>query len=156
SHDAPFAQEPSTQSPDSRQQRADTETPAEGEAVTLPEGAKIPVRVTDEINSKQGKEGEMFSGSVDPSAFVNDEVGIPRGTEAHMRMTHNKKGGHIHGKAEVTLELVSLILNGRRLEVESNEISKKKGALSAKGAAVAKKSPSGAMVAGEPVGAALP
>jgi len=127
------------------------------EVITLPEGFTIPVRITDEINSKHAHTGEMYSGSVDPSVLVNDVVVIPRGTEAHIRMNHLKKGGHVHGNAKVSLELVSLIINGRRLEVESNELTKKKGTIEAKSDAVIKKAPSGGeTLAGEPVGAALP
>jgi hypothetical protein len=127
------------------------------EVITLPEGFMIPVRIADEINSKHAHAGEMYSGSVDPSVLVNEVVVIPRGTEAHLRLTHLKKGGHVHGNAKVSLELVSLIINGRRLEVESNELTKKKGALETKGDAVVKKAPSGGdSLAGEPVGAALP
>ena len=136
---------------------SDTYPTEQMEVITLPEGFTIPVRITDEINSKHAHPGEMYSGSVDPSVLLNDVVVIPRGTEAHIRMNHVKKGGHIHGNAKVSLELVSLIINGRRLEVESNELTKKKGAVSTKAEAVVKKAPSSAdTVAGEPAGAALP
>ena len=136
---------------------SDTYPTEQMEVITLPEGFMIPVRITDEINSKHAHAGEMYSGSVDPSVLVNDVVVIPRGTEAHIRLTHLKKGGHVHGNAKVSLELVSLIINGRRLEVESNELTKKRGAMEAKGGAVVKKAPSGGdSLAGEPVGAALP
>jgi len=136
---------------------SDTNPTEQVEVITLPEGYTIPVRLTDEINSKHAHTGEMYSGSVDPSVLVNDVVVIPRGTEAHIRMSYLKKGGHVHGNAKVSLELVSLIINGRRLEVESNELTKKKGAAETKGEAAVKKAPAGASsVAGEPVGSALP
>src|SRR5215475_9547642 len=136
---------------------SDTNPTEQIEVITLPEGFAIPVRISDEINSKHARAGEMYSGSVDPSVLVNDAVVIPRGTEAHIRLTHLKKGGHVKGNAKVSLELVSLIINGRRLEVESNELTKKKGAIEAKGDAVVKRAPGGGdTVAGEPVGAALP
>jgi len=136
---------------------SDTNPTEQIEVITLPEGFTIPVRITDEINSKRAHTGEMYSGSVDPSVLVNDAVVIPRGTEAHIRMSHLKKGGHVQGDAKVTLELVSLIINGRRLEVESNELTKKKSAASTKAEAVTKRAPSSAdTLAGEPVGAALP
>src|SRR5215467_1352263 len=117
----------------------DTYPTEQMEVITLPEGFMIPVRISDEINSKHAHAGEMYSGSVDPSVLVNDVVVIPRGTEAHIRLTHLKKGGHVHGNAKVSLELMSLIINGRRLEVESNELTKKKGAAETKGEAVVKK-----------------
>ena len=136
---------------------SDTNPTEQIEVITLPEGFAIPIRITDEVSSKHAHTGEMYSGSVDPSVLVNDVVVIPRGTEAHIRMNRLKKGGHIHGNAKVSLELVSLIINGRRLEVESNELTKKKGAAATKAEAVTKKAPSSAdTVAGEPAGAALP
>jgi hypothetical protein len=143
----PSAQEPQAKPPGS----------PENPVVTLPEGYVIPVRVTEEIDSKHGRSGEMYSGSVDPSVLVNDIVVIPRGTEAHIRLVQNKKGGHFHGKAEVTLELVSLVMNGRRLEVDSDARTKKKGALKSKGAAAAKKAPDATgAVTGDPLDAASP
>jgi len=149
----PPMQQAGIQEPQNQPQSRSPENPV----VTLPEGYVIPIRVTEEIDSKHGHSGEMYSGSVDPSVLINDMVVIPRGTEAHIRLVQSKKGGHIHGKAEVTLELVSLVMNGRRLELDSDERTKKKGALESKGAAAAKKAPSAAgAVTGDPLGAAIP
>src|SRR6202011_3971205 len=95
-----------------------SDVPAEGERVTLPPNTIISVRIADEISSNKNHTGDIFTGIVDPSVLVHDQVVIPRGTEAHVRMAEDKKGGHVHGKAEVRLELVSLVVNGRRLGVE--------------------------------------
>src|SRR2546427_10347626 len=149
---------PVTQDRDSRQDRT-PQNPAEYQPITLPEGTVIPVRIADDVSSKHDRPGELFSGTVDPSVLINDIVVIPRGTEAHIRMVHRKKGGHIHGKAEVTLELVSLTMNGQRLEADSDVRSKKKGAASAKSSAIAKKgenSGGSAAVGGDPAAAAGP
>lgn len=127
-----------------RQQEADdrarsderrSDAPREGDTVTLPEDTQISVRIADAIDSNHNHDGDMFTGIVDPSVMIHDNVVIPRGTEAHVRLADRKKGGHVHGKAKISLELVSLVVNGRRLEVESNVQSKDKGALAAKGKA---------------------
>src|SRR5262245_14348770 len=83
---------------------SDTYPTEQMEVITLPEEFVIPIRITDEINSKHAHAGEMYSGSVDPSVLVNDVVVIPRGTEAHLRLTRLKKGGHVQGNAKVSLE----------------------------------------------------
>lgn len=65
----------------------------------------------------------------------------------------DKKGGRIHAHAEVRLELTSLIMNGRRLEVDSSSFDKKKGVLAAKVKAEAEpsaKATAGAALAGNP------
>jgi hypothetical protein len=121
--------------------------------ITLPSGAVIPVRLSDEVNSSHDKAGELYTGTVDPSVLIRDHVVIPRGTEAHIRLVEVKKGGHLHGKAKVRLELVSLIMNGERLGVETNQPSKKEGAAHAKASAEARK---GSESAGAAVGAGNP
>ena len=119
-----------TQNTDSSQD--DSSQPISDSSVTLPPGTVISVRIADEISSKRNHAGDLFTGAVDPSVFVQDDVVIPRGTEAHIQMVDKKKGGHIHGKAEIELQLVSLVLNGEREDVDTDTVKKKKGALSTK------------------------
>jgi hypothetical protein len=106
--------------------------PDESERITLSSGMVISVRIADKVDSSKGHTGDLLTGIVDPSLIFNDRVLIPRGTEAHVRMVEDKKGGHLHGKAEVRLELISLVMNGRKLEVESDAYKKEKGAVAAK------------------------
>ncbi len=115
------------QSPEAEAKPAD-----EGQRVTLPPNTVISVRIADEISSNHNHEGDLFTGIVDPSVLVQDRVMIPRGTEAHVRMAYRKKGGHVKGKAEVHLELVSLVVNGTRLGVATDVEMKDKGAMQAK------------------------
>ena len=63
---------------------------------------------------------------------MNDRVVIPRGTEAHMHLAENKKGGHLVGKAEVQIELTGLVMNGQELEVVSDTYHKDQGTIAAK------------------------
>ena len=100
--------------------------------ITLPEGTIISVRITDKISSAHSQTGDIFTGSVDPSVLVDNKVVIPRGTEAHLLMVEDKKGGHFHGKAEIEVELVSLIIDGKKIDADSDVVKKKKGALSTK------------------------
>jgi len=125
---------------DDRERRDDrrSDVPAEGERVTLASDTIISVRIADEISSNKHHTGDMFTGIVDPSVLVHDHVVIPRGTEAHVRMAEDKKGGHIHGKAQVSLELVGLVVNGRRLGVESDPEVRSQGAVAGKVKAEAK------------------
>jgi hypothetical protein len=145
-----------TRRPDDDRGRRDerrSDAPEEGDRVTLPPDTIISVRIADEISSNKNHTGDIFTGIVDPSVLVHNQVVIPRGTEAHVRMAEDKKGGHIHGKAEVRLELVSLVVNGRRLGVESDQEVRGQGAAGAKARAAAK---SGEHVGGSATGAAGP
>ncbi len=104
----------------------------QNERVTLPAGTVISIRLADTVNSNHNHPGDQFSGTVDPSVLVGDRVVIPRGTEARVRMAERRKGGHVHGHAEVQLELTSLVINGRKLEVESDTYREKKGVITSK------------------------
>jgi len=109
-----------------------TSSPDDHERILLPAGTVISVRIADRVDSNHLHTGDLLTGIVDPSLIYNDRVLIPRGTEAHVRMAENKKGGHLHGKAEVELELIGLVMNGRKLEVESDTYQKDQGVLVAK------------------------
>ena len=100
--------------------------------ITLPVGTTISVRIADAVDSNHNHPGDLITGTVDPSVFIANHVVIPRGTEAHMRMMEDKKGGHLAGKAAVNLELVGLVINDEKLDVDSDGYRKKQGALSAK------------------------
>ena len=107
-------------------------SPDARERITLLPGTVISVRIADKVDSHKAHTGDLLTGIVDPSVIYNDKVLIPRGTEAHVRLVEDKKGGRVHGKAKVELELVSLVMNGRKLEVESDIYTKKKGVLASK------------------------
>jgi hypothetical protein len=106
--------------------------------ITLPEGTVISVRIADKLNSNHNQRGDIFTGTVDPSVLVDNQVVIPRGTEAHLQMVEDKKGGHLHGAAEVELELISLVIDGKQIDADSDVVKKKKGALSTKATAEVK------------------
>ena len=103
--------------------------------ITLPEGTIISVRIADKINSNHNQAGDIFVGTVDPSVLLDDHVVIPRGTEAHLMMVDDKKGKRLHGNAEVEVELISLVIDGKKIDADSEVVQKKKGALATKATA---------------------
>jgi len=113
-------------------QATEANPPGSAEHITIPAGGVISVRIADAVDSNHNHTGDLLTGIVDPSVLINDLVVIPRGTEAHVRLVQDKKGGHVAGKAEVRLELVSLVLNGHQLGVESSDHEKKEGTLAGK------------------------
>ena len=126
------------------------------DTITLAEGTVISVRIADKINSSHNQAGDIFIGTVDPSVLVDSRVVIPRGTEAHLRMVEDKKGGRLHGNAEVEVELISLVIDGNKIDADSDVVKKKKGALSTKATAAIKPGAVGAAevaVSVNPIGA---
>ena len=125
--------------------------------ITLPEGTVISVRIADKINSNRNQIGDLFTGIVDPSVLVDSRVVIPRGTEAQLQMVEDKKGGHLHGNAEIEVELISLVIDGKKIDADSDVVKRKKGALSTKAMAAVKPGAVGAAEVAasvNPIGAA--
>jgi hypothetical protein len=112
--------------------RLDDAQPDAAQRILLPVGTEISVRIADRVDSNHLHSGDLLTGIVDPSLMYNDRVVIPRGTEAHVHLVENKKGGHLIGKAEVQLELTGLVLNGHELEVVSDTYHKDQGVIAAK------------------------
>ena len=126
------------------------------DTITLREGTVISVRIADKINSSHDQAGDIFIGTVDPSVLVESHVVIPRGAEAHLLMVEDKKGGRLHGNAEVEVELLSLVIDGKKINADSDVVKKKKGALSTKATAEIKPGAVGAAevaVSVNPIGA---
>lgn len=139
------------------QTRQDQPTSSDApDTITLAEGTVISVRIADKINSSHNQAGDIFIGTVDPSVLVDSRVVIPRGTEAHLLMVEDKKGGRLHGNAEVEVELISLVIDGKKIDADSDVVKKNKGALSTKATAVIKPGAVGAAevaVSVNPIGA---
>jgi hypothetical protein len=72
-------------------------------------------------------------------------------------MVEDKKGGHLHGNAEIEVELICLVLDGKKIDADSDVVNRKKGALSTKAMAAVKPGAVGAAevaVSVNPIGAA--
>ena len=119
-------------SPDQSELAQPASPPDEHERVLLPAGPEISVRIADRVDTNHLHSGDLLTGIVDLSLMYNDRVVIPRGTEAHMHLVENKKGGYLVGKAEVQIELTGLVMNGQELEVVSDTYHKDQGTIAAK------------------------
>jgi len=126
-----------------QEQNAPNQQAESPKSITLTPGTTISVRIADTVNSNHNKAGDLVTGTVDPSVFISNQVVIPRGTEAHMRVMEDRKGGRLHGKAAVSLELVGLVINKNKVDVDSDDYHKSRGVLSAKLNATGKASVNG-------------
>ena len=86
--------------------------PSGPKLVTLPAGSAIPVRVTDEIDTKTAKAGDTFHGATATSVTMNGFTLIPAGTPVTGRVIEAKAAGHFSGSADLAIELVSVRLQG--------------------------------------------
>lgn len=84
--------------------------------IVLQPGTVIPVRLNDEISTKTAKTNDPFQGTTASAILQGDYTLIPTGTPVTGRVILAKSAGRFTGKAELSLELVSVrlpVLNGR-------------------------------------------
>jgi len=113
------------------------------EPVTIQAGAVITVQMIDPIDSLKSKAGEEFAASLFSPIVVGDKVVAPRGATARVRLVNSASAGHMQGRSELAVQLVSVEINGQPYTVDSN-IYRKTGA--SRGTNTAEKVGGGAVV----------
>ena len=104
----------------------------------LPSGTEITVRLIDSVDSENNNEGDKFKASLEDPLTLDDQVVAPKGADAVVKLVAEKDSGKLTGKAELTLALESVTINGREVPVRTSsvtEASGSRGARTAKSAA---------------------
>jgi hypothetical protein len=105
----------------------------------VPGGTEIAVRMIDSIDSQSAKEGDVFRASLAEDLRVKEEVVAPKGADATVKLVSEKESGKLTGRAELTVELVDVTVNGQKIAVTTTSVSQEsgsRGARTAKSAAV--------------------
>lgn len=80
--------------------------------LTLAAGTVIPVRLSDEIDTKTAKSGDTFHATTASNVTLAGLTAIPTGTPVTGRIVEAKAAGRLSGAAELGVELVSVRLPG--------------------------------------------
>jgi hypothetical protein len=81
------------------------------------------VLMIDSVDSSVNHVGEIFHASLDAPIVLANEVVVPKGADVYVRLSSATQAGRLHGKSEVTLELVKLEFQGRSYSLESSTYS---------------------------------
>ncbi len=93
-------------------------------AIELPAGTVLTVRMIDPVDSEVSRVGETFRASVDEPVVVGSDQVIPRGADVVVKLVDDKQSGKISGKTELTLDLVSVFVNGKIVDVNTQSVSR--------------------------------
>ncbi len=104
----------------------------EPEMVTIPANTVISVRMTEAIDVRESKPGQEYTASINEPVLANNQVVIPRGAAARVRLLHSKKAGHVRGRADVVVELVGVILHNKNYPIRSSIVEKKGAGIGSK------------------------
>ena len=91
-----------------------------GEAVVVPSGTLIRVRVNQGMDSKNTAPGTMFDGVVINDVIAGNAVAIPRGAAVQGKVVDVHNAGSLKGKGELALQLTQITLGGQTYPVVSD------------------------------------
>lgn len=90
----------------------------------LPQGTNLVVRMIDGVDSDVNRVGQTFAASLDEPVLLNGETVIPRGADVVVKLTDAKESGKLAGRSELTLDLVSVNVNGRVVDVNTETVER--------------------------------
>lgn len=91
------------------------------QAITIPAGTSLLVRMIDSVDSSTNKIGDPFHASLQSPLTVGDTVVAPKGADVYGKLSQAKEAGKISGSAQLTLELTGIRVHGNIVPVESTE-----------------------------------
>jgi len=103
---------------------ASNDTAAPQSGIELPQGTVLTVRMIDPVDSQVNRTGETFRASIDEPVVVGSQQVIPRGADVIVKLVDDKQSGKITGKTELTLDLVSVTVNGRVVDVNTQAVTR--------------------------------
>ena len=96
-----------------------------GRTVVLPAGTEIEVLTNENIDSSSAKERQTFRADVAENIMNSSgQVVIPKGSEAELIIRKVNTGG-VTGTPEVTLDLQSIKVGGRRYTINAEDLAQK-------------------------------
>ncbi len=109
----------------SSQQRSGAAVPSvPASEVMLPAGTRLAVRMIDGVDSERNTVGQTFAASLDEPVLIDGDAVIPRGVDVVVKLVDDKKSGKLTGTTVLTLDLVSVKVNGGVVDVNTQTVSK--------------------------------
>jgi hypothetical protein len=110
----------------------------QGSTRELPSGSEISVRLIESIDSERNREGDEFRASLEDPITLGNDVVVPKGADARVKLVNEQESGRLSGKAGLTVQLISITVDGKPIRVDSSDVSEysgSRGARTAKSAA---------------------
>ena len=98
-----------------------------GQAVSVPIGSMLRVRINQGLDSKHTQPGTSFDAVVLNDVVAGGYVAIPRGATVHGTVVESQKAGSLKGRGELALQLNQVTLAGRSFPIASDTWSNSGG-----------------------------
>ncbi len=95
---------------------------ASSEAVTVPAGTHLMVRMTDTVNSSAHGEGHRFTAKLEGDLVVNNTVVAPRGSTIYGQLSKSEQSRRLVGRSKMTFTFTHLMINGQLKPIQTINI----------------------------------
>jgi hypothetical protein len=102
---------------------AATAAPARRGGVEVPAGTIVVIRMIDDVDSERDSVGQTFKASTDEAVVVGETTVIPRGANVIAKLVADQQAGKLTGRTELTLDLVSVDVNGRMVDIMTEDVT---------------------------------
>ncbi|MGE5567737.1 MAG: hypothetical protein ACM3S5_01755 [Rhodospirillales bacterium] len=92
-------------------------------ASEIPAGTNITIRMIDDVDSQVAAVGQTFRASVDEPVMLDGHEVVPRGADVTTKLVELKDPNKITGGGQLTLDIASITVNGKVLEVDTAAIT---------------------------------
>ena len=101
--------------------KASSKSSTTTQAVTIPAGTRLVVRMIDGVDSETNKVGDRFRASLEEDLVVDDVVVAPKNSDVTGRLSEVKEAGRISGKSELKLELTGIVIGGQTYAIVTGD-----------------------------------
>ena len=91
--------------------------------IMLPSGTNLVIRMIDGVDSERNSVGQTFAASLDEPVMINGETVIPRGADVVVKLVDATESGKFTGRSTLTLDLVSIKVNDRMVDVNTQTVT---------------------------------
>jgi hypothetical protein len=103
----------------------------------IPAGTNFVIRMIESVDSETNRVGQTFRASLDQPVMVDGQTMIPRGADVVVKLVDAKDSGKLSGRADLTLSLQSVLINGHFVDINTQTINKEGASQGEKTAKVA-------------------
>ena len=95
---------------------------AVADALTVPTGTLVNVRLQQSVSSASARSGEEFAAVLDEPLVSEGKTIAPRGATVTGRVVAARKSGHLHDSGYLRLALTSVDVNGKALPLHTSSV----------------------------------
>lgn len=130
--DISFGGAPVSAAPARREERREERREASG-GPTLASGTVLTIRMVDSVDSERDRVGQTFRASLDePVVDSGGNTLIPRGADVVVKLVDDQQSGKLAGRTVLTLDLASVRVNGRDVEIDTQSVTEQSGSRTAR------------------------